>query len=238
MFGIGGGIVMVPLLVLAAGFPQRDASATSLVAIIPTATVAGTAYLLSGSVPSDQILFGLIIAIGSVALAPVGAKALRTWNVSAVRWIFVAVLAVTAVMVFVSVPDRGSHLDWNAATIVGLIALGAVMGFAAGLLGIGGGILAVPVLVLMGVSDLTAKTLSLIAMVPAAISGTASSSRAGLVQWKAAIPLGITTTLFAPLGVWASIAIPKELANPLLATLVAYAVVQLAHRAITEGRRA
>ncbi len=146
-------------------------------------------------------------------------------------------LAVTAVMVFVTVPERTAHLEWSLQTVVTLLVIGAVMGFAAGLLGVGGGILAVPILILLGVSDLTAKTLSLIAMVPAALSGTLGSHRAGLVQWSTAVPLGITTALAAPIGVWASVTIPPDWANPLLAALIVYAAVQLADRAIRESRR-
>jgi uncharacterized membrane protein YfcA len=170
-------------------------------------------------------------------MAPIGARALRTWNVSIVRWIFIGMLALTATMVFISVPERAAHLDWSATTVVMLVAIGALMGFAAGLLGVGGGILAVPILVLLGISDLTSKALSLIAMVPAAVSGTISSSRAGLVQWNSAIPLGIATAAAAPLGVWASVSLPAEWANPLLAVIIVYAAVQLSIRAIGDSRK-
>ncbi|MFM6968098.1 MAG: sulfite exporter TauE/SafE family protein [Microbacteriaceae bacterium] len=237
LFGIGGGVIMVPLLVLAARFPQREASATSLAAIIPTATVAAVAYVSSGTVPIDQLAFGVVIATGAAALASVGARALRTWNVRVVRWVFISLLAVTSVMIFVTIPERSAHLDWSVTSVVELVAIGALMGFTAGLLGVGGGILAVPILILMGVSDLTAKALSLVAMVPAAITGTATSHRAGLVQWRTVLPLAITTTCAAPFGVWASTSLPETWANPLLAAIIVYAAVQLADRAIREARR-
>ena len=238
LFGIGGGIIMVPLLVLAAHFPQREAAATSLAAIVPTATIAAITYVTSGTVPWDHLAFGLVIAVGSAALAPIGSRALRRWNVAAVRWAFIGMLAVTAIMIFVTVPDRGTHLEWSVATVVELVALGALMGFAAGLLGVGGGILAVPILILLGVSDLTAKALSLVAMVPAAVTGTTSSHRAGLVQWRTVLPLAITTTCAAPFGVWASTSLSETWANPLLAAIIVYATVQLADRAIRDSRKA
>jgi uncharacterized membrane protein YfcA len=112
------------------------------------------------------------------------------------------------------------------------------MGFAAGLLGVGGGILAVPILILLGVSDLTAKALSLVAMVPAAITGTLSSNRAGLVQWKTVPPLAIATTIAAPFGVWASTSLSETWANPMLAAIIVYATVQLTDRALRESRKA
>ena len=237
-FGVGGGIVVVPMLILFFHFDQRQASITSLVAIIPTSLVAATAFLLSGSVPFEQAAFGLMIAIGSTITAPLGSWALRTWNTAIVRWIFIVILLNAAIHVFYELPDRNSHLEWSAATVIGLIGVGALMGFASGLLGIGGGLLILPLLVLgFGVSDLTAKALSLIAMSPAAISGTIGSARAGVVNWKAGISLGIPMALSSTVGVWLATVTPVEWANPLLSALLIYAVVQLIFRTIHSMRK-
>jgi uncharacterized membrane protein YfcA len=236
-FGVGGGIIVVPLLILFLQFDQRQASITSLVAIIPTAIVAATAFLLSGSVPYNQSVFGLIIAIGSMATAPLGSWALRTWNLAVVRWIFIVVLLGAAFQVFLVLPNRTSQLEWSIPTIVGLIVVGAFMGFVAGLAGVGGGILAIPLLVLgFGLSDLTAKALSLIAMAPAAITGTIGSARAGAVNWRAGISLGIPMSVASILGVWLATVTPAEWANPLLSALMIYAVIQLAVRTIRSTR--
>lgn len=237
-FGVGGGIVVVPMLLLLFHFEQRQASITSLVAIIPTSLVAATTFLLSGSVPADQAVFGLMIAIGSTLTAPLGTWALRTWNTTLVRWIFIAALLNASVHIFYELPDRNSHLEWSVVTVVGLIGIGALMGFASGLLGIGGGLLILPLLVLgFGVSDLTAKALSLIAMAPAAISGTVGSARAGLVNWSPGISLGIPMALSSIIGVWLATITPVEWANPLLSALLIYAVIQLAIRTIHSMRK-
>ncbi len=237
-FGVGGGIVVIPLLILFVHFDQRQASVTSLVAIIPTSLVAASAFLASGTVPWDQTVFGLIIAIGSTITAPLGAWALRTWKTTTVRWIFIAVLLFSAIQVAYQLPNRDNHLEWSAGVVIGLIASGAVMGFVAGLLGVGGGLLLLPLLVLgFGVSDLTAKVLSLIAMFPAAISGTIGSARAGTVNWKAGVSLGVPMALASIAGVWVATTTPVEWANPLLAALLIYAVVQLTIRTINSMRR-
>ena len=237
-FGVGGGILIVPLLILVANVNQRQASVTSLVAIIPTSLVAASTFLVSGSVPLDQTVFGLIIAIGSTATAPLGAWALRTWNTVTVRWIFITILLIAAIQVLYQLPDRNSHLEWSAATVLVLIASGAAMGFVAGLLGVGGGLLIVPLLVIgFGVSDLTAKALSLIAMFPAAISGTIGSARAGVVNWKAGVSLGIPMALASTVGVWLATITPVEWASPLLAAVLIYAVTQLAFRTIKAMRK-
>ena len=68
LFGVGGGIVIVPLLVLAAGFAERPATGTSLAAIGLIA-LAGTAlYAVRGHVePGPAALVGLPAAVGAVA---------------------------------------------------------------------------------------------------------------------------------------------------------------------------
>jgi uncharacterized membrane protein YfcA len=237
-FGVGGGIIVIPLLLLFFPVDQRQASITSLVAIIPTSLVAAAAFLLSGSVPFDQTVFGLIIAMGSMITAPLGSWALRTWNTVIVRWIFIAVLFSAAIQVLLVLPDRESHLEWSIPTIAGLFAVGVFMGFVAGLLGVGGGILAIPLLVLgFGVSDLTAKALSLIAMAPAAITGTIGSARAGAVNWRAGISLGIPMAVASIIGVWLATITPAEWANPLLSALLVYAVIQLAIRTTRSMRK-
>ena len=55
LFAIGGAIVMVPLLVWRAGIDQRQAAATSLVAIIPIAVVSSAAYLVHADVDIAQL---------------------------------------------------------------------------------------------------------------------------------------------------------------------------------------
>ena len=71
LFGVGGGIILVPALVLVAGMAQGRASATSLAAIVPIAAVGA---LVFGR--SDSVDFGaaLVLAVGSVVGVQVGAR--------------------------------------------------------------------------------------------------------------------------------------------------------------------
>lgn len=70
LLGVGGGIVIVPLLVAFAALSQHQANATSLAAIVPIAAVAGARFAVDGRV--DWELAGLL-AVGSLAGAPLGA---------------------------------------------------------------------------------------------------------------------------------------------------------------------
>src|SRR3954447_7480703 len=70
LLGVGGGIVMVPLLVLRAGYRQRDAHAMSLGAIIPISLASVLTYGVAGEV---RVGYAAALAIGSVVGARVGA---------------------------------------------------------------------------------------------------------------------------------------------------------------------
>ena len=68
LFGVGGGIVVVPLLILVAGFPTRQAMATSLAAIGLISLVGAVTYALHGEVkPGAAAVVGLPAAVGAVA---------------------------------------------------------------------------------------------------------------------------------------------------------------------------
>ena len=77
LLGVGGGFVMVPLQVLWAHVPQRQANATSLVAIIPIALAALPIYYFQRSSPQVDLHLALFIVIGSVVGVYVGARLLR-----------------------------------------------------------------------------------------------------------------------------------------------------------------
>jgi len=67
-FGVGGGILAVPLLILFVGLPERVATATSLLAIAITATAGVIAFALRGHVEVEYAaLVGLPAAVGALA---------------------------------------------------------------------------------------------------------------------------------------------------------------------------
>jgi uncharacterized membrane protein YfcA len=70
LLGVGGGVVMVPLLVLRAGYRQREAHAMSLGAIIPISLASVITYGVAGQV---RLGYALALALGSIFGARVGA---------------------------------------------------------------------------------------------------------------------------------------------------------------------
>lgn len=92
LLGVGGGIVMVPGLVLALGASQHQANATSLAAIVPIGLIGYAVFALDGAV---NYALGALLAAGAVAGAPMGVRAMARLPERALRLLFAAV-ALTA----------------------------------------------------------------------------------------------------------------------------------------------
>lgn len=236
MFGVGGGIIMVPLLMLMARMDQRRASATSVVAIVPSAVVGTVGYGLQGEI---DWLAGALIAVGAVVGAPIGAKLLRMLPMVWLRWLFIAFLALVAVRMLLVETSRDGSFDLEVWSVVALIVLGFVMGIASGLFGVGGGIIAVPALIaLFGFGDLIAKGTSLLAMIPTALSGSIAHVRNRMVSVQEGLIVGIAASFASFGGVALAFIIPAAIAGRLFGLLLVVIVVLLSVRAIKAQRDA
>jgi uncharacterized protein len=235
-FGVGGGILMVPLLITFAGMDQRRASATSLAAIVPTAIVGSITYFANGEV---DVVAALFVAAGGIVGSWLGASLLKRLPLGWLRWLFIALLVAVAIRMLFVVPERGSGtVDLDPGTIVALVALGLAIGIASGLFGIGGGLIMVPAFIaLLGMSDLVAKGTSLAVMIPTAVSGTITNLRSGIVDLRAGIIAGIAATVASFGGVWIAHLLSPEWATWLFAALVVIAAVQLSVRAIRSQQK-
>ncbi|ASD23095.1 sulfite exporter TauE/SafE family protein [Cryobacterium zongtaii] len=234
LFGVGGGIVMVPLLISLVRMDQRRAATTSLAAIVPTSIVGSLTYLANGHI---DLIAGAIIAAGAVVGALIGSNLLQRIPLFWLRWLFIALLIVVAARMLVVEPERGAALELSWVVVLGYLALGLTMGIASGLFGIGGGVIAVPALVaVFGVSDLIAKGTSLLVLVPTSLVGTIANLRAGLVDLPAGLVVGAAATVAAVPGVALAVLIPPRLSSILFAVLLILAAGQLTVKALRTKR--
>ncbi|HKW06279.1 MAG TPA: sulfite exporter TauE/SafE family protein [Candidatus Dormibacteraeota bacterium] len=77
LLGVGGGFVLIPLQVLWAGVPQRNANANSIVAILPIALAALPIYYFRTRTPQIDFRVALFLVIGAVVGAFLGARLLK-----------------------------------------------------------------------------------------------------------------------------------------------------------------
>ncbi len=115
--------------------------------------------------------------------------------------------------------------------------VGALAGMAAGMLGIGGGALFVPALVLiLGLSQLEAEATSLLAIVPVAIVGAWRQHRYGNLRPRDGLLLGALAVPGAVAGVALVNAVPERAVELAFAGLLLGIAVQLGRSALREAR--
>ena len=94
LFGVGGGVVMVPLLVLWLGFGEREATGTSLAAIV---IIAGVATAVHGAYGNLHLREGLLVGLPAVAGVIAGTELQRHISTRAISLFFAAMLVATAI---------------------------------------------------------------------------------------------------------------------------------------------
>jgi uncharacterized protein len=117
--------------------------------------------------------------------------------------------------------------------VTGAIAVGLAGGIIAGLLGVGGGVVFVPGLVLfLGLDQHHAEATSLLAIVPVAIVGTIRQDRYGNVRRDDALLLGLLSVAGAAAGVALANALSGRILRDAFAALMILVAVQLVGRAL------
>ncbi|MBT2502844.1 sulfite exporter TauE/SafE family protein [Curtobacterium sp. ISL-83] len=236
LFAIGGGIIMVPLLTAFGRLDQRAASATSLAAIVPTSIVGSITYLVAGQV---DLTAGLFIAIGAIVGAVLGSALLKRVPLLALRWMFIVFILLVAIRLFFIAPERGHAIAFTVVVALEYVLLGLVMGVLSGLFGIGGGIIAVPALIgVFAISDLIAKGTSLLVMIPTSVVGTVSNWRAGTVDIRAGIVVGIAATVASIPGAAVALVLAPRLSAVLFGLLLLAVAAQLTVKALAAQRAA
>lgn len=234
-FGIGGGTVIVPALVWL-GLSQRNAAATSTLAIVPTSISGVISYATGGHV--DWLAAALLFC-GMFVGGQIGSWLLSRLPELVLRWIFVAFLVFVVINQVSFVPSRDHQITMTVATGVCMVLLGVVIGMLAGLLGIGGGALAVPALsILFGASDLIARGTSLLAMFPNSITTSVANLKRNLVHVKAALIIGLVAAVTAPFGTWIAGAVSPRVGSILFACYLCVLLVRSMFVAVKAARSA
>jgi uncharacterized membrane protein YfcA len=111
------------------------------------------------------------------------------------------------------------------------LVLGFSAGIAAGMFGVGGGILFVPTLVLLGLGQIEAEATSLAAILPTVAAGTWRQASYGNVRWKPALVLGAVSVVSVQLGALLALALPEHVLRRLFAAFLLVVAGQIAWRA-------
>jgi len=208
LFGVGGGIVLIPLLTRRFGATQHQAHGTSL-AVIGLSAIAGViVYAWHGHVVWST---AAVVAIAGALTARFGARwATRISSAGLARaFAILLVLVATRLLLLQTPPGRVTPLHHGLMGVAIDLGLGGAVGVLAGFMGVGGGILAVPVFILvLGMDPPTAQGTSLAVIMVSGPAGALEHARHGNVIGRLVPSLAAGAVIGAPLSSWVAQMLP------------------------------
>lgn len=221
MFGIGGGIIIVPMLILFTGFSLTLATGTSLVALLlPVGILAVIAYyrnrlidlraaalIALGLTPATLLGANIALGVDQTTLRVLYALFLlyASWRyIEPIKW-WQERQAKTPKPAKSDTVPKPPPAPWYLLLILGFLA-----GIVSGMFGVGGGIVIVPVLVsFMKYDQKLAIGTSLAVLLPVGLPAVLRYAQANQLDWGAAVPVAVGLVLGAVVGAQISISLPS-----------------------------
>lgn len=225
LFGVGGGILIVPVLVLALSMNQRLAHGTSLAAVLPIAASGLVGFAVEDSVDWPV---ALCLTIGAMVGAVIGTHALHVLPVRTLAFAFAGILLLSAVRLVLDHSEGGGRSDIDVLMVIGLVLVGLSAGTLAGLLGVGGGVVMVPAMIIFfGVPAAVAKGTSLGVIIPTSIVATRRNLRNGNAELPVAIAVGLSGVVSSYLASKISVGLDEQTSNVLFAVLLSVVAIRM-----------
>jgi len=237
LFGIGGGIIIVPALIFFAGFPLVKATGTSLAAILlPVGILGVIAYYRARTIDLRASLF---IALGLLTSVAAGAWLANTLPVEIMRKVF-ALFCLYVGWNFIDparrvrrlrgqdIPARPEPESDPRPPVFALVAIGLLAGVMAGMFGIGGGNIIVPLLILvLGYSAKRAIATSLGAiLLPFGLPGLLVYYRNGTLDLTAAAWVALGLFIGTVFGALITIRLPSATVKFLYGLFLVFVAVR------------
>uniref|UniRef100_UPI003562FAD0 TSUP family transporter n=1 Tax=Gemmatimonas sp. TaxID=1962908 RepID=UPI003562FAD0 len=183
-------------------------------------------YALDGSI---DVAAALVLALGAATIgARLGTNLLHRLSQRTLTFAFVAILLLTALRMVTAAESSGGRGALTVGMVIGLFVTGVVAGTTAGLLGVGGGIITVPAMVVaFGIPPAIAKGTSLLVIVPTALAGTRRNMKKQNVDLSVAATVGLAGVASSFVGSRISIGLEERQANVLFAALLAAVAIRM-----------
>jgi uncharacterized membrane protein YfcA len=196
---------------------QRRAHGTSLAGVLPISMASIITYWVHDHIDWTVTLW---LTIGSVGGALIGARLLAVLPKRVLTLLFVAVLAIAGIRMFFEIDTTGTTVI-DTGSAIALIVIGFFVGALAGMLGIGGGLITVPIMiVIFHVPPAVAKGTALAVVIPTALSGTVQNMANKNADLFAALLVSTTGIFAAVAGGWIASLMSAAVSNFLFAVLL------------------
>ncbi|WP_459732542.1 sulfite exporter TauE/SafE family protein [Pseudomonas sp. MHK4] len=230
LFGIGGGLIAIPLLGVLCGLDQQIAQGTALVMVVPNVMLALWRYHQRNKIELRYALplasMGFCFAwLGSIWAVGVDAQSMRIGFVA----FLVALCAYNLARMFMAstAPSAQMNHSWP-----WLGVLGAASGTMGGLFGVGGAVVATPVLTsVFGTTQVVAQGLSLALALPSTGVTLVTYGVHHQVNWMIGVPLAIGGLMSISWGVKIAHSLPERLLRALFCGFLLCCAVMLAFKA-------
>lgn len=215
VLGIGGGMIAIPALVLLMGMSQQLAQGTALIMVLPTIMMAVRKYNQQTRIDRRVALAG---AGGAVVFTWVGARLALGIDSGVLRLSFAVFLFFIALFYAWQTwragrARRAPRAGGNAPVFTPrrATALGVLCGTLGGFFGVGGAVLAVPIITtVFRLPQTTAQALALCMVIPGSAVALVTYSWAGQADWLVGLPLAAGSLLFVPVGVRLAYRLPER----------------------------
>ncbi|CUI57820.1 sulfite exporter TauE/SafE family protein [Achromobacter xylosoxidans] len=215
VLGIGGGLIAIPALVLLMGMSQQLAQGTALIMVLPTIMMAVRKYNQQTRIDRRVALAG---AGGAVVFTWVGARLALGIDSRVLRLSFAVFLFFIALFYAWQTwragrARRASKPGGQAPVFTPrrATALGVLCGTLGGFFGVGGAVLAVPIITtVFRLPQTTAQALALCMVIPGSAVALVTYSWAGQADWLVGLPLAAGSLLFVPVGVRLAYRLPER----------------------------
>ena len=227
LFGIGGGLIAIPLLGVLFGLDQQIAQGTALVMVVPNVMLALWRYHQRNRIELSHALplavMGFCFAwLGSIWAVVIDAQTMRIGFVA----FLIALSAYNLVRLFATNAPAASQMNYPWPW---LGVLGAASGTMGGLFGVGGAVVATPVLTsLFGTSQVVAQGLSLALALPSTGVTLVTYAMHHQVDWVIGLPLAVGGLMSISWGVKVAHALPERLLRGLFCGFLVFCAVMLA----------
>jgi uncharacterized membrane protein YfcA len=229
LFGIGGGLIGIPVLGFLYGMDQQLAQGTALVMIVPNVLIGFWRYKQRNNIELRSAMLMALPAVFSTYLAARVATAMQAESLHFFFALFMLVLALYYLWTLTRGKDgmrSGRRLPQRDIFFVGILS-----GATAGFFSVGGAIVAVPGLVaFFGMTQTAAQGLGLAMVTPGTLVALWTYASAGHVNWEVGIPLALGGVLSISWGVALAHHLPERRLRMLFcAALMAIALWMLLH---------